>query len=66
MIGETVVVCPKCETTVAYRLVGTVYPGGKDREHVFCPKCKKELHSEMTSQSFSVRVIKENEQWKLK
>ena len=55
--GYDITTCSKCGTKVAFRLVGTVYPGGKDREVVYCPKCGEELHSEMTSQTFEVKEV---------
>lgn len=52
-----IALCPKGGTKVAFKLAGNVYPGGKDREFVYCPKCGEELHSEMTSQSFEVKEV---------
>lgn len=43
-------VCKKCGKRFGYELTGPVYPGGKDREYVYCPYCGEEATSEMTSQ----------------
>lgn len=44
--------CKKCGNEYVYDKVGTVYPGGKDREDVICPYCGNVDYSEMTSQYF--------------
>lgn len=40
-----------------YELVGTVYPGGKDRETANCPYCGETAASRMTSQTFYVTPL---------
>ena len=42
-----------------YTLVyfGTIVPGGKEREDVYCPNCKVLVHSEMTSQCIQAEKV---------
>lgn len=51
--------CEKCDKKVEYGLVGTVYPGGKEREEAICPYCGNVLESTMTSQTYSVKGLEE-------
>ena len=41
--------CKKCGKLFEYRIVGTIYPGGKEREDIVCPRCGETNGSEMTS-----------------
>ena len=42
--------CSKCGKHFSYKLVGTVYPGGKTDEDIECPYCNHICGSIMTSQ----------------
>lgn len=53
--------CPNCGKKVEYDLVGPIYPGGKDREKAICPYCDYVLASRMTSQSYYVRGLEEDD-----
>ena len=53
-------VCKKCGKKFGYELYGTVYPGGKDREYVYCPYCGEEVTSEMTSQLIATYKLDED------
>ena len=50
--------CPNCGNNFNYRLVGTAYPGGKEKEEIHCPYCNHICGSVMTSQF--VEIIKNN------
>ena len=52
-------VCEKCGKKFGYELTGPVYPGGKDREYVYCPYCGAEVTSEMTSQLIATYKLDE-------
>lgn len=52
-----IVTCKKCGKKFRYELVGTVYPGGKDRETADCPYCGETVESRMTSQYYVVEKI---------
>ena len=49
--------CIKCGKKFEWQLVGTVYPGGKDRESIRCPWCGEENGSRMTSQRMYIKKI---------
>lgn len=51
------IICKNCGAKYEYNLVGTVYPGGKDRETADCPICGETGVSRMTSQYFVVKLI---------
>ena len=51
------VICKKCGKKFGYGLVGIVYPGGKDRETADCPYCGETVASIMTSQTFYVEKM---------
>lgn len=53
---------PKCGKNFSYSLVGTVYPGGKERENIHCPYCDFICESVITSQF--VETIKNNDELK--
>lgn len=57
----TVEQCRKCEGLYKWTRMGTVVPGGKEREEVFCPHCHDLKFSEMTSQFFYVEKATEKE-----
>ena len=40
--------------------MGTVYPGGKDREEAICPYCGNILESRMTSQFYYVKGLEDD------
>ncbi|MGM0181514.1 hypothetical protein IGK74_000411 [Enterococcus sp. AZ150] len=42
-------VCTECGETFTWRNSGDVWPGGKDREYIYCPYCHAENGSIMTS-----------------
>lgn len=44
--------CEKCGKLYGYRLIGTVYPGGKEKEYAHCPFCGYPGPSSMTSQTY--------------
>lgn len=52
--------CKNCGKKVEYELVGTVYPGGKDREETICPYCGNILESRMTSQFYYVKGLEDD------
>lgn len=52
--------CKNCGKKVEYKLVGNVYPGGKDREEAICPYCGNILESRMTSQSYYVKGLEDD------
>ena len=56
-----IVKCGTCGKKYGYELVGTVYPGGKERETAYCPYCGAEGPSEMTSQFIHVSKLDEND-----
>lgn len=49
----TIIKCKKCGQEYAYKIWGTVTPGGKERETAKCPYCGEVGYSEMTSQFIS-------------
>lgn len=51
--------CPKesCGQEFDYREVGTIYPGGKDKEPILCPKCGSIAGHAMTSARFESYAI---------
>lgn len=54
------VICKKCGKKFGYGLVGIVYPGGKDRETADCPYCGETVASIMTSQTFYVEKMEDD------
>lgn len=52
------VTCKKCGGLYSYELVGTVYPGGKDKEEIICPFCGEVEGHRMTSQNMCITPIK--------
>lgn len=52
-----IITCKKCGRKFAYEIVGTVYPGAKERESADCPYCGEEEYSVMTSQSIFVYEV---------
>lgn len=52
--------CKKCGKLFDYRIVGTIYPGGKEREYIDCPYCGKTNGSEMTSAFIQTYKIDKN------
>lgn len=53
--------CKNCGKKVEFGFFGNVYPGGKDREEAICPYCGNILESSMTSQSYYVRGLDDND-----
>ena len=45
-------VCSHCQKEYAYENKGDVYAGGKEREEITCPYCKKTDFTKMTSGYF--------------
>ncbi len=41
--------CSKCGKKFTYRNYGDVWPGGKDREYIYCPYCNEINGSIITS-----------------
>lgn len=54
------IVCKKCGKKYAYEIVGTVYPGAKERETANCPYCGEIGYSVMTSQSIFSYPLDDN------
>lgn len=54
--------CKKCGKLFDYTIVGTIYPGGKEREYIDCPYCGEINGSEMTSAFIHTFKIKESNQ----
>ena len=52
--------CQNCDKDFNYKLVGTVYPGGKEKEDIHCPYCNHICGSVMTSQ-FAETIKNDNE-----
>lgn len=52
-----IIECENCGKKFGYKVWGTVYPGGKERETADCPYCGKTGYSEMTSQNITVYRI---------
>lgn len=49
--------CNKCGQKYTLVYFGTIVPGGKEREDVYCPNCKVLVHSEMTSQCIQAEKV---------
>ncbi|MFV0518481.1 MAG: helix-turn-helix domain-containing protein [Aminipila sp.] len=47
--GQGNCVCSSCGKRFTYSISNGGYPGGKDREYIYCPWCKAENGSTMTS-----------------
>lgn len=47
----SIITCRNCKKEFGYEFIGTVYPGGKDKEEVCCPYCDTVALTKMTSQS---------------
>lgn len=56
-----IIICKDCGKKYAYKVQGTVYPGGKERETASCPYCGVVGYSEMTSQNISSYKLNEEE-----
>lgn len=41
--------CKKCGKLFGYEILGTVYPGGKEKEEINCPYCGENNGYEMIS-----------------
>ena len=53
--------CKKCGKLFDYTIVGTIYPGGKEREDIDCPYCGETNSSEMTSAFIQTYKIDEDD-----
>lgn len=51
--------CPNenCKQEFGYREEGTIYPGGKEKEPICCPKCGEVADYGMTSAHFESYAI---------
>ena len=52
-------ICPNenCGQEFDYKEVGTIYPGGKEKEPYFCPRCGEIAGYAMTSAHFESYAI---------
>lgn len=48
-MNRDVIVCKKCNKKFSWYIYDDVYPGGKDREYIYCPYCNTINGSEMIS-----------------
>lgn len=53
--------CPKCGALLKINESGELFPGGKEREEAYCPKCYYEVYSSMTSGFIRAEEITEKE-----
>ena len=54
------IVCDNCGAKSKVSEWGATYPGAKEREYAYCPKCREELYSEVLPGSvFKVELIEE-------
>lgn len=51
--------CKECGKEFTYTHYGDVYPGGKEREYIYCPYCDAVNGSKMTSGFISSDKIEE-------
>lgn len=56
---QDIVVCPNCRAQLIVTEHSGGTPGGKDREHGYCPKCSTEVANVVTSGIISVRLADE-------
>jgi len=49
--------CPKCQTVFEKITLSGVFPGGKEREDIDCPKCWETVGAQMTSAVISTREV---------
>lgn len=55
------IICNKCGKEYAYEIIGTIYPGAKEKESANCPYCGEVGYSIMTSQSIYSYKLNEDE-----
>lgn len=54
------IVCDNCGAKSKVSEWGATYPGAKEREYAYCPKCREELYSRVLPGSvFKVELIEE-------
>lgn len=53
--------CPKCGAFLRINESEELFPGGKEREEAYCPKCHYEVYSSMTSGFVRAEEITEKE-----
>lgn len=52
-----IIQCKKCGKKFSYKVWGTAYPGGKERETANCPYCGEVGYSEVTSKNITVNEM---------
>lgn len=57
----TKMICPRCRAYLIIYDGQERWPGGKEKEEVFCPKCHKLISTVMTSAFPAVKEISEEE-----
>ena len=57
---QNIIECNKCKTKFTFSIVDDVYPGGKDRESVNCPKCGHEVTAIITSGFIRTNIVKDS------
>lgn len=60
MIKNYNLTCKRCNKKFTYSIEGDIYPGGKDKEYIFCPYCEHINGTEMTSGHIKSYKLDEN------
>lgn len=55
------IICSSCQKEFTYQVFDMRVPGGKDREYIYCPYCRQENGSEITSGWIETYKIEEKD-----